>query len=453
MVTPLVALENDMVARCIKLGIDAYVWKSREVQRAASLVFVTPESAVSKGFRMFVERMHGQQKLDRVVVDECHTAMRYSKIFRPQIGRLGETLQDFGVPVVCLTATLKPAREMAFFRQMRFTPERVRMFREATTRPNIQYRVDIIEDNNSNIRQRAANIGRRRRRSSARGVRVNEEGEEEGEDDEDEALLERVCEIVRTWTRGHEQGKVIIYGGTIKRVKGIANRLGCMAYWRGIGNAAEKAQRLAEWKGSSGGEAGWVAATNALGLGIDDPSVRLVVHVGMPRQLEDFVQESGRGGRDGQKSESVVVIRQSWLRQQTEEDLQQRQRQRQEQGQDEWVWDKDVIEFAQGRVCRREVLDREMDGNVDRFGCREGEEVCDVCQRQERQREQQQQETIGNAVTEEAEREAKTEAEGMEHRTLREIDEITEEVTAEVDFEKSRRLVRQVETEWMLQVM
>lgn len=47
-------------------------------------------------------------------------------------------------------------------------------------------------------------------------------------------------------TAGHEQGKVIIYAGTIKRVKGIADRLDCMAYWRGVGLAAEKAQRVAE---------------------------------------------------------------------------------------------------------------------------------------------------------------------------------------------------------------
>ncbi|RSL71035.1 hypothetical protein CEP54_001530 [Fusarium duplospermum] len=71
-VTPLVSLENDMAVRCAKIGIDAYVWKSGGVKRAASLVFVTPESAVSKVFRALAERMHGQEKLDRVVVDECH---------------------------------------------------------------------------------------------------------------------------------------------------------------------------------------------------------------------------------------------------------------------------------------------------------------------------------------------------------------------------------------------
>jgi hypothetical protein len=174
-----------------------------------------------------------------------------------------------------------------------------------------------------------------------------------------------------------------------------------------------------------------MAATNALGLGIDDPNVRLVMHAGMPRQLENFVQESGRGGRDGQKSESVVVIRRSWLRQQTDEGFQQQQ----QQCQDEWAWDRDAIEFTEGRVCRREVLDREMDGNIDRFGCAEREEMCDICQ--------------GQQMTRDA-----AEAVEAEYGASSEIEEVMEEVMmAEEDYEKSQRLVRQVEAERRLQVM
>ncbi|KAH6867692.1 RecQ helicase [Thelonectria olida] len=372
-ITPLVALQNDMDARCAKMGIDAYVWTSRGVQRAASLVFVTPESAVTKGFRIFVERMHGQQRLDRVVVDECHTILQYSKTFRPQIGRLGETLQDFGVPVVCLTATLKPTQEKALFKELKFNPDRVRMFREATTRRNIQYRREYR-------------------------VRVNQEGEEEGE--EDDAVEQRVCEIVRAWTAAHEHGKVIIYGGTIKRVERIGAILGCMAYWRGAGNADEKARRIEAWRSSEGGESGWIAATNALGMGIDDPNVRLVVHAGIPRQLVNLSQESGRGGRDGQRSESIVVIRRS------------------EREEAQWAWDDDVVEFAEGKCCRREVLDREMDGSMERFGCIEGEEVCDVCYQQQGIRGEQE-----------------------------------EEEAAEADYQRSQRIIRQVETERILQVM
>ncbi|KAK2684187.1 hypothetical protein QWA68_016949, partial [Fusarium oxysporum] len=135
------------------------------------------------------------------------------------------------------------------------------------------------------------------------------------------------------------------------------------------------------------------------------------------------------------KSESVVVIRRSWLRQQTDEGFQQQQQQQQQQCQDEWAWDRDAIEFTEGRVCRREVLDREMDGNIDRFGCAEGEEMCDICQ--------------GQQMTRDA-----AEAVEAEYGASSEIEEVMEEVMmAEEDYEKSQRLVRQVEAERRLQVM
>lgn len=462
-ITPLVALENDMDARCAKMGINAYVWTSRGVQRAASLVFVTPESAVTKGFRTFVERMHGQQKLDRVVVDECHTMLQYSKTFRPQIGRLGEALQDFGVPVVCLTATLKPTQEKALFKELKFNPDRVRMFREATTRRNIQYRVDIIEDGNqgSPTARKITKTGQAKR--AGRRSKVSREGEEEGE--EDNAIEQRVCEIVRAWTAAHSHGKVIIYGGTIKRVERIAAALGCMAYWRGVGNAEEKARRIEEWRMSEGGESGWIAATNALGMGIDDPNVRLVVHGGIPRQLVNLAQESGRGGRDGQKSESVVVIRRSWLEQQlgararkagegaagttaagttaaatTMTKQQQERQQEREREEAQWAWDDDVVEFAEGKCCRREVLDREMDGSMERFGCIEGEELCDVCCRQQVERDMQELAEMDGFEFDDEEKE------GIRG-------EQEEEEAAEADYQRSQRTIRQVETERTLQVM
>ncbi|CAM1507686.1 Fc.00g073270.m01.CDS01, partial [Cosmosporella sp. VM-42] len=454
-ISPLVALQNDMDVRCAKMGIDAYVWKSRGIQRAASLVFVTPESAVSKGFQTFVERMHGQQKLDRVVVDECHTVLQFSKTFRPQIGRLGETLQDFGVPVICLTATLKPTQEAALFAALRFNPARVRMFREPTSRRNIQYRVDIIKEAPA-ISTVRMNTTRKRRQSGVRH-RVNHEGEEIGE--ADEAMQARVCEIVRSWTAAHENGKVIVYGGTIERVQGISEALGCIGYWRGVGNGEEKAQRIEEWRHSSGGESGWIVATNALGLGVDVPDVRLVVHAGMPRQLVDLVQESGRGGRDGQKSESIVVIQQSWLEQQTKGAREE---------QNEWSWDADVVEFAIGQRCRREILDREMDGSIERFGCVKGEEaVCDVCQQQGKEG---QGVIVGIAEAEavvavveaeaeavvavvEAEAEAVVAVVGAEAEAVVAVVEAEAEAVVEADYQHSQRLIRQVETERRLQVM
>jgi hypothetical protein len=83
-----------------------------------------------------------------------------------------------------------------------------------------------------------------------------------------------------------------------------------------------------------------------------------------------------------------------------------------------------MIEFVEGKRCRREVLDREMDGNVDRVGCAEGEEVCDVC------REQQQQMTRNTGEAEAAEVE-------MEFGALSDIEEVIKETMVEGDYKKS----------------
>ncbi|RFN40177.1 putative ATP-dependent dna helicase q1, partial [Fusarium flagelliforme] len=283
-----------------------------------------------------------------------------------------------------------------------------------------------------------ANAGRKRVKAGLGGVKVNREGEEEGEEDHD--VVKRVSQIVREWTAQHQEGKVIIYGGTIKRVQGIAKALACPAYWRGAGDGEAKAQMVEKWMSSRGGESGWIAATNALGLGVDDPNVRLVVHGGMPRQLVNFVQESGRGGRDRQKSESVVVIRRSWLEQQQQEP---------QEEQKSWAWDKDTVEYVGGSRCRREVLDREMDGCIDRFGCEEEEEeMCDVCQ-----------ESVGRgamagSIAGDIEESRGEESGGAGAAAGAEVGtEAEAEAAVDDDYNRSRRLIRQIDMERRLQVM
>ncbi|KAK5988451.1 hypothetical protein PT974_01673, partial [Cladobotryum mycophilum] len=129
------------------------------------------------------------------------------------------------------------------------TPEsavtRVKMFRWRTTRQNIEYRVEIVKA-----------------------------GWDEQEEEEDK----RVCRMVREWLNRHEEGRVIVYGGSVDRVKGLAKTLGCEAYYNKINTTKGKQRRLRAWIR----DGTLMVATNALGMGVDMPDIRLVVHAGMP---------------------------------------------------------------------------------------------------------------------------------------------------------------------------
>jgi superfamily II DNA helicase RecQ len=109
-------------------------------------------------------------------------------------------------------------------------------------------------------------------------------------------------------------------------------------------------------------------ATNVLGLGIDIPHIRVVIHMGVRSRITDYAQESGRAGRDGQKSEAII-LRGCWSRSNGERVK--------ENG---WNADKGMQQLIGGGKCRRVVLDEQMDGRVDRIVCEAGEEKCDICQ-------------------------------------------------------------------------
>jgi RecQ family ATP-dependent DNA helicase len=333
-VVPLVSLRADLYERCTKSGIEAHVWQSRQSNRAASIVFVTPESAVTKGFREFVNRLQVRQELDRVVVDECHVVPDGKHGFRPQMQELGRVLRELGVQLVFLTATLAPRDEEDFYRVLGLAGRRVCMFRSRTTRKNIAYRVRIVQ------------AGERK----------------EQEEEEDQV----VCRTVERWMRRNESGKVIVYGGSIERVERVGEMLSCEVYHSKVDTVEGKIRRLKEWM--KGGRL--IVATNALGLGVDVPDVRLVVHVGMPRRLRDYVQESGRAGRDGGVSKAIVVCGRIRSRSGAEESEGGRQ-----------GWEDVVVEYIEGKRCRRAVLDEVMDGWIGRLGCAEAEESCDVCKR------------------------------------------------------------------------
>lgn len=138
-VTPLVSLQGNMQERCEKARISSVMWKSRNPHETASIVFVTPESAMAKGFADFITRKQEMHQLDRIVFDECHTILDGTPQFRHKLRQLGElTLR--GTQVVYLTATLPPRDEDEFY-QLTHIPREHKPIRGQTTRPNVRYQV------------------------------------------------------------------------------------------------------------------------------------------------------------------------------------------------------------------------------------------------------------------------------------------------------------------------
>jgi superfamily II DNA helicase RecQ len=339
-VVPLVSLQGNLMDRCQKLKISCAEWRSDRVPGDVSIVFVTPESAMTKRFLDFLESRRVMAKVDRIVVDECHTIMEGSLTFRPKLRELG-TLALVGLQMVYLTATLPPADEASFFSLVNARREDVVMIRDKTTRRNVAY----------SVRSVTATTAEEAIAAVVEQARVT--------------IDQKLDEY--PWP-----AKIIVYCQRVEATEDLAGKLGCDAYHREIDTRDGKAERLKFWmsgtKREQYGDGRVIVATNALGLGIDVPDIRAVVHVEMPFRMADYAQQSGRAGRDGQRSEAIVIRLDAQGSSKRPRPL--------------------VAEHAatdsyiRGDVCRRVILDSVMDGRNDREGCEDGEEVCDVCQQQ-----------------------------------------------------------------------
>ncbi|KAJ9129553.1 DEAD-like helicases superfamily protein, partial [Pleurostoma richardsiae] len=328
-VVPMVALRTDLLWRCRTSQIDAEIWRSDRPVRAASVVLITPESVATKGFRNFVNGLTVRQQLDRIVVDECHLVLDGSSDYRPGLLKLGETVAEIGVQLICMTATMSPYELQGFYTLMQLPRNRVKVYRTATTRTNLRYVVREVEQ--------------------AR--------------DELAATQEEVRRLEVTYGTT----RLIVYCRRIDQVEQLGNILGCPIYHARIGRTEEKDEIVRDWRDKGG----TIVATNALGVGLDIADIRGVVHMGAPDVLRDYVQESGRAGRDGQQSEAVLITQQ--CRTVTAQDY---------MGHCTTAGVRTDV-FVGFRGCRRVIIDQVMDGRGDRSQCEDGETCCDWCQRQE----------------------------------------------------------------------
>jgi superfamily II DNA helicase RecQ len=101
-------------------------------------------------------------------------------------------------------------------------------------------------------------------------------------------------------------GRVIVYANIKSQVNAISRELGCEPYHSAVLDRTGVMQRF------QSSQTRVIAATSALGMGIDIPDIRCVIYLGRPRTLLDYGQESGRAGRDGLASEAVIIHPQGW---------------------------------------------------------------------------------------------------------------------------------------------
>ena len=272
-ITPLIALMKDQVQNLKRRGIKAlavYSGMSRQdiittLENAIfgnyKFLYISPERLDTEIFRIKLAKM----KISMITVDESHCISQWGYDFRPAYLKIAEVRHLLpNVPILALTATATPEVVKDIQKRLEFRKENV--FSMSFERTNLAYVV--------------------RRTENKAGELLH--------------ILRRIA------------GSAIIYVRNRRRTKEVTEWLqqqGITAdfYHAGLDDAM-KDIRQQRWQK---GESRVMVATNAFGMGIDKPDVRLVIHLDLPDSIESYFQEAGRAGRDGQKAYAVILYTKS----------------------------------------------------------------------------------------------------------------------------------------------
>lgn len=270
-ITPLIALMNDQVDQLKDRGIEAAAIHSGMsrgeidilldncVYGSVKFLYVSPERLQTELFVARVKKM----KVGLIAVDEAHCISQWGYDFRPpylKITSLREIIPE--VPVIALTATATALVRDDIMDKLGFDQARCTVFQKSFARDNLSFVVRKTEN-------------------------------------KDRKILDILSKV---------KGSAIIYVRSRKATQGVAEwlttkKMSATFYHAGL-SFEERTKRQEQWIEN---KVRVMVATNAFGMGIDKPDVRIVIHIDLPENLESYYQEAGRGGRDGLRSYAVML--------------------------------------------------------------------------------------------------------------------------------------------------
>ncbi len=266
-ISPLIALMHDQVGALLEAGVSAAFLNSTQTYEESSqlekqllrneltLLYAAPERINTPRMKSLLASLHERGLLSLFAIDEAHCVSQWGHDFRPEyrsLSLLHETFPD--VPRMALTATADALTRQDMIERLRL--EDAREFVSSFDRPNIRY--TIVEK------------------------------------------TDPTRQLLRFIETEHDGEAGIVYCQSRKRVEEIAGMLAdagikALAYHAGLDSSLRQ-QRQDRFLREDGIV---MVATIAFGMGIDKPDVRFVAHLDMPKNIEGYYQETGRGGRDG----------------------------------------------------------------------------------------------------------------------------------------------------------